>query len=733
MDLVNLIKRALGKAPPRSMFEDTTPIGQPIGGGIQSYVSSWAWTGKTISPDNAMESPTVYACVRLISQTLARMPWQVLRNSADGASNDVTHPVYQLLNGEANEDMTSFVFREAQISDCLLYGNSFAYISRSASGLPIGLERLRPDLCYLQRDPQNQPFYKYWSGKAGEGASADIINRTFRPYDILHVVGPGADGILGEAPIHRMRDLIGMELELQEFTSRFFSQNCRPAGVLSMPGRLSAEGANRLREAFNRVHSGAQGAGKIAILEEGLRFEAISTNAKDSDLDSMKKFCRQQIAAAFNVPSHRVGDNDGVSYSSAEQANAVFVQSTLAGWAARLEQEVNRKLLKRGDDVTTRISFDDLLRGDMSTRFQAFAIAVTNGILTPNEIRQREGLPAVEGGDHIRLPLNTSTPTAAASAAPALQDPASTPQPSDVSASVDLDPASVDIDPTELKSTRECGTGAGGFQAGNDCAKGGGEGGDGGSDKPKGDKPAAKGDKSAKALSPKGFPAGPNGGKPPAPGLEPPKPHDGFLPKNPKRLNIGDSDFNAKQMGYTVEDVPASNADRMAGKTFVKVTDSKGKSAEVPSHEWTQIMYDNSTYKDLNTIKVPKRRPRSSEETLEYAVDLFYPTALAAMTRCCESEAKYRRGCRSAERLQAWIPDVSRIASEIAPIMRGLLVLQGHSDRASDGISIANAFAESIKTEARNADWHVTGHTDTAAALATRLIQELIQTNKETL
>jgi HK97 family phage portal protein len=550
------------------MFEDTTPIGQPIGGGIQSYVSSWAWTGKTISPDNAMEAPTVYACVRLISQTLARMPWQVLRNSADGASNDVTHPVWSLLNAEANEDCTSFLFRESQISDCLLYGNSFAFINRNPAGTPIGMERLRPDLMYMMRDPANQPYYQYWTGKADESASPEIKARKFRPYDILHIVGPSADTLLGECPIHRIRDLIALEIELAEWTSRFLSNNCRPAGVLSMPGRLSAEGANRLREAFSRVHSGAKNAGRIAILEEGLKFDAISTNAKDSDLDSMKKFCRQQIAAAFNVPSHRVGDNDGVSYSSAEQANAVFVQSTLAGWAARLEQEVNRKLIKRGDDVTTRISFDDLLRGDMSTRFQAFAIAVTNGILTPNEIRQREGLPAVDGGDHIRLPLNTSTPTAAASATPVLQDPAVTPPPSDVV------PASVDIDPTELKST-----------------------------------------------------------------------------VNP----------------------------------------------------------------------------------LDRAVDLFFPSALAAMTRCCEAESKYLKGCRTKEKVSKWIPDVARIASEIAPIMRGLLVLQGHSDRASDGIAIANAFAESIKTEARNADWHNTGHTETAAALATRLIQELIQTNKETL
>ena len=571
MGLIDLITRALGKSPPRSMFEDTTPIGQPIGGGIQSYVSSWAWTGKTISPDNAMEAPTVYACVRLISQTLARMPWQVLRNSADGASNDVTHPVYQLLNGEANEDMTSFVFREAQISDCLLYGNSFAFINRNPAGTPIGMERLRPDLMYMMRDQANQPYYQYWTGKADESASPEIKARKFRPYDILHIVGPSADGMLGEAAIHRMRDLIGMELELQEFTSRFFANNCRPAGVLSMPGRLSAEGANRLREAFARVHSGAQGAGKVAILEEGLKYDAISTNAKDSDLDSMKKFCRQQIAAAFNVPSHRVGDNDGVSYSSSEQANAVFVQSTLAGWAARLEQEVNRKLLKRGDDVTTRISFDDLLRGDMSTRFSAYAVAVTNGILTPNEIRAREGLPAVDGGESIRLPLNTSTPTAVAPVSPNVTTETEAQfeqSPSDVV------PASVDIDPTEVKST-----------------------------------------------------------------------------VNP----------------------------------------------------------------------------------LDRAVDLFFPSALAAMTRCTEAEAKYLKGCRTKEKVQKWIPDVARIASEIAPIMRGLLVLQGHSDRASDGIAIANAFAESIKTEARNADWHNTGHTETAAALATRLIQELIQTNKETL
>jgi len=564
------------------------------------------------------------------------MPWQVLRNSADGASNDVTHPVYQLLNGEANEDMTSFVFREAQISDCLLYGNSFAFINRNPAGTPIGLERLRPDLMYMMRDQANQPYYQYWTGKADEKASEEIKQRKFRPYDILHVVGPGADGLLGEAAIHRMRDLIGMELELQEFTSRFFANNCRPAGVLSMPGRLSAEGANRLREAFARVHSGAQGAGKVAILEEGLKYDAISTNAKDSDLDSMKKFCRQQIAAAFNVPSHRVGDNDGVSYSSAEQANAVFVQSTLAGWAARLEQEVNRKLIKRGDDVTTRISFDDLLRGDMSTRFSAYAVAVTNGILTPNEIRAREGLPAVDGGESIRLPLNTSTPTAAAPVSPNVTTETET----------QIEPPQSDVVP-------------------------------------------ASGDAST---------------------------------------TLASEGLNGAQV--------AAILTILANFSTGLVTKDAAKALIVTAFPTLSQDAIATVLNGTNVVKAaPPTAPTVSAETksLDRAVDLFYPSALAAMTRCTEAEAKYLKGCRTKEKVSKWIPDVARIASEIAPIMRGLLVLQGHSDRASDGIAIANAFAESIKTEARNADWHITGHTDTAVALATRLIQELIQTNKEQL
>jgi hypothetical protein len=218
-----------------------------------------------------------------------------------------------------------------------------------------------------------------------------------------------------------------------------------PGGVLKMPGRLSPEASKRLRDAWQAAHGGASRAGRVAVLEDGLTYEPITPTARDNELIEMRKYCRQQIAAAMGVPAHKVGDTESQSYSSNEQADAEFVKHTLAGWAARLEQEASRKLLQRGERYCTRINFDSLLRADMSTRYAAYAVAVTNGILTPNEIRAREGLPAVEGGDSIRLPMNTEAP---GQPAPAPSEPAA---PSDgVPPSVDVEPEavapSVDLD-----------------------------------------------------------------------------------------------------------------------------------------------------------------------------------------------------------------------------------------------------------------------------------------------
>lgn len=438
MALIDILRRYLGPTPPRSDFEDTVPIGQPTSGSVQSYVQSYSYTGETITPSRALEAPTVFACVRLIASSISRLDWQVLRETPEGKVADSEHPLYNLLNYEASDDIGAIQWREMALTSALLTGNFFAYIHRDKAGRPVALEPLRSDYVAMYRDGDNQPYYQVWTGKY-TGKNEEKQMRRFRGYDMFHLVGPTTfEAMLGVPFIHQMRDLIGLELEVTEYVTRFFAQGAVPGGVLKMPGRLSPEASKRLRDAWQAAHGGASRAGRVAVLEDGLTYEPITATARDNELIEMRKYCRQQIAAALGVPAHKVGDTESQSYSSNEQGDAEFVKHTLAGWAARLEQEASRKLIQRGERYCTRINFDSLLRADMSTRYAAYAVAVTNGILTPNEIRAREGLPAVDGGDTIRLPMNTEAP---GHPAPAPSEPAA---PSDgVPPSVDVEPEAV--------------------------------------------------------------------------------------------------------------------------------------------------------------------------------------------------------------------------------------------------------------------------------------------------
>lgn len=456
MGLTDILRRYLGPTPPRSDFEDTVPIGQATSGSVQSYVQSYSYSGESITPARALEAPSVYACVRLIASSISRLEWQVLRESPEGKIADSAHPLYNLLNYEASDDVGAIQLREKLLTDCLLTGNAYAYIHRDASGRPVALEALRPDYVAMYRDGANQPYYQVWTGRYS-GNNAEKAMRRFRAYDMFHLVGPTTfDGLLGVPPIHLGRDVIALELEITEYVTRFIANNAVPAGTLQMPGRLSPEASKRLREAWQAAHGGASRAGRVAVLEDGLKYEPISGTFKDSELIEMRKYCRQQIAAMFQVPAHKVGDTDSGSYNSNEQADSEFVKHTLASWAARLEQEASRKLVMRGEPWCTRINFSDLLRADMTSRFSAYATAITNGILTVNEARALEGRPAVDGGDQIRVPMNTEAPgqqpaegPSAPAEVPAGKEPSVDPEPEETKPEAPTVPDSVDMDPDD--------------------------------------------------------------------------------------------------------------------------------------------------------------------------------------------------------------------------------------------------------------------------------------------
>jgi HK97 family phage portal protein len=325
--------------------------------------------------------------------------------------------------------MSAFTFRESMLTDCLLFGNAYAFIERDPSGRPLALQKLRPDLMYVTRGPDNAPVYHYSSGTAG-GA------RVLEGFDVFHLGGPGSDGLLGDPLIYLARDVIGLEIVTQRFVSRFFKEGARPGGTLNVPGTLSPEALDRLRQSWQAMHGGAENAGRVAILEAGMKFEKIAIDPDEAQLLELRSYCREQIAAAFGVPPHMVGDASKQSYASAEQADMEYVKHCLSAWAARLEKEAARKLIVNERGVSTRISFDELMRGDMQARFTSYNTALQAGFLTINEVRAREGLPPVDGGDRIRVPLNQQTLDPDANE-PGDQMPEPNPPPADA---VDADP-----------------------------------------------------------------------------------------------------------------------------------------------------------------------------------------------------------------------------------------------------------------------------------------------------
>lgn len=400
----NLARRAAGLTSKvlGGTFSDNTPIGTPYGGSFQSYLKWFTQSGFSVTPENAREAPTVYACVRLIAQSVARLEWRVMRRRAgDGAYVPVprSDPLWRLLNVAPNPWMTAFSFKEQLVTDALLFGNGYAFIARNASAQPRALNKLRPDLMQKNRGPDNSPQFNYNAGVPGP--------RWFRDYEIFQLQGPGSDGLLGESPIHLCRELIALEIAATAYVASFLANSGRPSGALKLKGKLEDDTAvDRLRKSWDARHKGPMNAGGTAILEDGAEWVKLSVDPDEAELIELRKFCRQQIAASFQVPVHMVGDAEKQSYASAEQADLEFAKHCLSPWCERLSAEGNRKLLRRDEDAFTRFSYEELVRADLSTRADAAQKALTSGWRTINEVRLSEDLPPVDGGDKLRAPLN---------------------------------------------------------------------------------------------------------------------------------------------------------------------------------------------------------------------------------------------------------------------------------------------------------------------------------------
>ena len=359
-------------------------------------------SGKTVTERSAMQMTAVYSCVRILAEAIAGLPLHLYTYKEDGGKEKaIGHPLYLLLHDEPNPEMSSFVFRETLMTHLLLWGNAYAQIIRNGKGEVVALYPLMPNRMTVDRDSSGQLFYSYQMNNS-DAPTMKAGTVILKPSDVLHIPGLGFDGLVGYSPIAMAKNAIGLAIATEEYGAKFFANGATPGGLLEYPGTV--KDPDRVRESWNKGFSGSQNAGKVAILEEGMKYTPISIAPEQAQFLETRKFQINEIARIFRVPPHMVGDLEKSSFSNIEQQSLEFVKYTLDPWVVRWEQSLSRALFTPEEKKQYVFKFkgEGLLRGDYQSRMNGYATARQNGWMSANDIRELENLdriPAEEGGD----------------------------------------------------------------------------------------------------------------------------------------------------------------------------------------------------------------------------------------------------------------------------------------------------------------------------------------------
>ncbi len=420
----------------RSLENPSTPLDPDFDDTGWGMLGLKARTGQRVTPQRALAASAWWRAVALISETMARMPLQVLKGAPPGMRPDPSHPAYALLFRRPNEAQTPFVFKAKLYHDARTRGNGYAYVVRDGAGRPLELLPLDPDRTEPAREG-GRPLYLHQL-KSNEW-------RRLRAEDVIHVMGPSLDGISGMDLVAVAKQALGLGLGMQDYASTFFRNSAKPSVVIQVPGKIKPEAAKNLRESWERIHAGIENAHRTAVLEEGATVKEMTINARDAQMLESRQFSLIEIANFTGVPPHKLGSAVNVSYKSLEQENQGFLEDCIDGWAVRGEEQFAAKLLsaKEQQEGTHAVQFDRsrLVIPDEATKADCATKLISVGVWCPDEGRAYRGMdprPDGLGGVYYHpanlTPLPDGFPEKAEPADPAadpVPEPAPEPKPGD--------------------------------------------------------------------------------------------------------------------------------------------------------------------------------------------------------------------------------------------------------------------------------------------------------------
>lgn len=400
MGFLNRISAAFGERA--RLSESDSFLTRTFGGGRSS-------SGITVSESSALTFSAVWACQRILSETLAHPPLIVYeRKKGKGGKRKLDHAddleIYWSLKNEFNDHMTSLVARETSQGHAVGWGNGYLEIERTKGQEAVQLWPMLPD--------RTKPILE--NGKLRYETKVDGQPVKVSAQNTVHIPGFGFDGYIGYSPIHMMRHAIGLGQATETFGGKYFSQGSRSGGVLMYPGTLSPTAKANIQESFDADTKGLEKSHRITILEEGTKFIATTIPPNEAQFLETRKFQVIEIARYHRMPLHKIQEMDRSTNNNIEQQALEFLLDTMLPWFIRWEQELNRKLWVTREArkrYFVKFNLNSLMRGDSVARSAYYKSAIETGWMTRNEARELEDMEPLEGLDEPLVPLNMGSST----------------------------------------------------------------------------------------------------------------------------------------------------------------------------------------------------------------------------------------------------------------------------------------------------------------------------------
>lgn len=391
--LISAGRVLFGRGPADDFLYNDAPYFGPTGAGVY------------VGPDSAMRATAVLACVRVLSDSVAQIPRHLYERVTQGSSNKrraTEHPIYRLLHDTPNDQMTGYDFFKFMQMHLCLRGNAYAFIELTRGGEVRALIPLHPSNVQVKRLESGEIEYKVYEKQQWVKYPAGKI---------LHVKGLSDDGVLGLSPIGEAREAVGLSLASESYGARFFGNGARPGIAIKVKGKMSADDKEKFGEDWQRRY-GRGGAHRPAVLDQETDLTTFGIPPEDAQFLETRQFQVEEIARIYGVPPHMIGAVSKVTSwgTGIEQQSIGFVTYTLQPWLENWAAALGRMLLTSDERNRYFIEFltDSLVKADIKSRYAAYWTGRQMGVLSANDIRDRENMnPLPAGvGDIYWQPVN---------------------------------------------------------------------------------------------------------------------------------------------------------------------------------------------------------------------------------------------------------------------------------------------------------------------------------------